>query len=652
MKGKAVSVIMLTLLSISMLTLAFNIQPVRASGTIYIRPDGSVEGTDKIHRDGDIYTFTDNIYDGIVVEKDNIVVDGAGYTLQGTGSGTGIDLGLARLNVTIKNTEIKSFGCGILLVVSYYCSISGNQITSNGGSGIWLDCAWNNAISGNQITHNGGDGINIYSSSCSISENNITNNGGDGIDIYYGYCNISGNLITNNGAGIQLYSATYSTISGNSITNNGAGIRVDDSGCNSISGNQITSNGVGISLYQTAFIDICGNNITNNGWGIMFAVSANTIYHNNFINNTNQVYAWWWTSTWDDGYPSGGNYWSDHIKVDDYSGVNQDELGSDGIVDEPYVIDANNRDNYPLVKPCGVTHDIGITGITPSETSVEPGSMLDINITVMNYGFYNENFNLTAYANTTIISQTEVTLSSRNSATITFTWNTTGVTPGTYTLKAQASTVPGETDTTDNTLIDGQVDINIHDIAVLQVTVAPTSVNVGETVHINVTVANQGSATETFNVTTYYNTSSIEMKTNILLDAGESITLEFSWNTTGVNEGTYIISVYATPVPNEINRSDNYFEDGMVTIVTPEYLTQKLIETIKTWNIPEGIENSLTSKLQEAILLLNKGNENGAIHKLMDFINQVEALTEEKLTIEQANYLISEAQRIIDLIEE
>lgn len=47
--------------------------------TIYIKSDGSVEGTDKIQRDGNIYTSTDNIVNqSIIVERDNIVVDGAG----------------------------------------------------------------------------------------------------------------------------------------------------------------------------------------------------------------------------------------------------------------------------------------------------------------------------------------------------------------------------------------------------------------------------------------------------------------------------------------------------------------------------------------------------------------------------------------------
>lgn len=83
----------LCLLSIVLLMgLAFNIQTVKATGTIYIRADGSVEGTDKIQRDGDIYSFTDNINDSIIVERNNIMIDGNGYTLQGTGSGTAINL--------------------------------------------------------------------------------------------------------------------------------------------------------------------------------------------------------------------------------------------------------------------------------------------------------------------------------------------------------------------------------------------------------------------------------------------------------------------------------------------------------------------------------------------------------------------------------
>ena len=71
MKLKAVSGITLTLLLIGMLILTFNIQLVKASGTIYIKVDGSVDPpTAPIQRDGNVYTFTSNIYEKIVVEID------------------------------------------------------------------------------------------------------------------------------------------------------------------------------------------------------------------------------------------------------------------------------------------------------------------------------------------------------------------------------------------------------------------------------------------------------------------------------------------------------------------------------------------------------------------------------------------------------
>ncbi len=45
---------------------------------------------------------------------------------------------------------------------------------------------------------------------------------------------------------------------------------------------------------------------------------------------------------WDDGYPSGGNYWSDYKGVD---------ANGDGIGDTPHVIDEYNKDRYPLMAP-------------------------------------------------------------------------------------------------------------------------------------------------------------------------------------------------------------------------------------------------------------------------------------------------------------
>ena len=125
MLKKIVFGIMLTLLLTSMLTLVFNVQFAKASDTIYIRANGDVDPpTAPIQRVGDIYTFTGDIPDSIVVERNNIVIDGNGYKLQGTGvfGSRGIDL-TNRYNVTIRNVQIENFQYGIYLYSSSYINI-------------------------------------------------------------------------------------------------------------------------------------------------------------------------------------------------------------------------------------------------------------------------------------------------------------------------------------------------------------------------------------------------------------------------------------------------------------------------------------------------------------------------------------------------
>jgi len=60
-----------------------NVEIVKAENTIYIRSDGSVEGTDNISRDGNVYTFTGNIFGSIFVEKDDVIIYGADFILEG-----------------------------------------------------------------------------------------------------------------------------------------------------------------------------------------------------------------------------------------------------------------------------------------------------------------------------------------------------------------------------------------------------------------------------------------------------------------------------------------------------------------------------------------------------------------------------------------
>jgi hypothetical protein len=167
---------------------AVNVQLVVAqfSGSVYIEEDGSVVGTDNIQRNGDVYTLTGNISDGIQVQRSHIVIDGAGYTVQGNGevSRRGIDLSNDRgsdpsrpeiCNVTVENLRIVNFDRGIEDVNTCNNTIIGNYIA---------DCF---------------TGINIMGSANNIIKNNTIANNVNGISICYSGDNqlITGNNMIN-----------------------------------------------------------------------------------------------------------------------------------------------------------------------------------------------------------------------------------------------------------------------------------------------------------------------------------------------------------------------------------------------------------------------------------------------------------------------
>jgi parallel beta-helix repeat protein len=147
-----------------------------------------------------------------------------------------------------------------------------------------------------------------------------------------------------------------------------------------VEGLDLKNNYQGILIAYSNNVTICQNNITDNYNGIwLVASSNNTIYHNNF-NNTNHVEFWpkSFENVWDDGYPSGGNYWSDYTGVDVKKGTGQDLPGSDGIGDTPYIIDADNVDHYPLMSPYGAppppTYALTITTTIGGTTDPAPGT--------------------------------------------------------------------------------------------------------------------------------------------------------------------------------------------------------------------------------------------------------------------------------------
>jgi len=280
-------------------------QNVKASDTIYIRADGSIEPiTAKVflaNSDNVTYRIIRNIYDGIVVERSNITIDGLGYSVQGTKMGIGITL-LTVYNVTIKNTRIAEFITGISLSHSLMCNITGNNITASEQDGIALwDFSKYNSISGNNITANQWDGIHLeHSQNNTILGNNIKASNDDGIGLVYG--------------------SNFNNISGNNITaNDDYGIRLSKSSSNIICKNNVVNND-GIRLSQSSSNTITGNNITNNDWGIeLYGSSGNCVYHNNLINNTYRgVYV---------GYSECNSMYGNNITDNGY-GIELDEVSN------------------------------------------------------------------------------------------------------------------------------------------------------------------------------------------------------------------------------------------------------------------------------------------------------------------------------------
>ena len=216
-------------------------------------------------------------------------------------------------------------------------------------------------------------------------------------------------------------------------------------------------------------------------------------------------------------------------------------------------------------------HDVAVTSVSVSPTTLLPGTIVHINATAQDQGDFAETFNVTAYANSHHIGVQKVSLSIGSLKTILFTWNTTGYSTGDYIVSAVASTVPGETDTTNNVKAAANIVTilyNGHYIAVVSVKSIKTVVGQGYCDNLEVTAKNFGVYTERFNVTAHANTTAIETQTPNLT-SGNNATLTFTWNTEGFSYGNYTISAYATPVPGQTDTSNNTLIDGWVLVSIP-----------------------------------------------------------------------------------
>jgi parallel beta-helix repeat protein len=435
MLTKAVSGIMLTLLLIGMLTLAFNIQPVKAEPRTWtVDDDGpadfhAIQEAINAASDGDtVFVYNGTYYENVVVNKAVSLVGESKYGtfLDGSGTGTVVYVTSDDVNIsdfTIQNSGWTYYESCIFVDGSSSNNISHNIITTD-GRGICLNFSGNNILANNNIslTDTGMGGIFLLNSSNNILSGNIVSKGYCGIHLSCSNSNIvsDNHVYFTEDEGITLWDSGNNTLTNNSITNIdlwsfgvyglsfsaynnyidtsntvdgkpiyyliGVANAVFDAPINAttvylincknitIQDLTLTGNIFGVCFWNTTnskiqnvtvsvnawgiFLGSSGNNILannsiffNDGGIFLWGSSDNVIFHNNFIRNEliQQVRNDNSINTWDDGYPSGGNYWSDYTGIDIKKGADQNITGSDGIGDTTYQIDANNIDKYPLM---------------------------------------------------------------------------------------------------------------------------------------------------------------------------------------------------------------------------------------------------------------------------------------------------------------
>jgi len=288
--------------------------------------------------------------------NNNVIINNTNY---------GIQLYRSNGNIVDENTVLKNL-IGVLLHYADLNNIENNLASNNSEVGIHILRSSNNTIQNNNITENQNTGIKLVRSINNnvIKNNTVNDNNYYGIYLYNSTNNLLNcNNVSHHNLGIYIYfTSNMNTISNNVLSMNNDSIRVFGSHNNTIIENKVLSSLYdGIKITNLANNNIISDNlIADNGMtGVLinhFSMN-NLVYHNNFIsNNPNAFDDNIYNNSWDNGYPSGGNYW------DDYTGI---DTNDDGIGETPYNISAgNNQDNYPFTQPNGWLIEIDINQST------------------------------------------------------------------------------------------------------------------------------------------------------------------------------------------------------------------------------------------------------------------------------------------------
>jgi parallel beta-helix repeat protein len=322
----------------------------------------------------------------ITYNRDGVYVqDSSSLLFQGNSISSNTQDGAFLTNVTKAEIEACTFASnrwsGLVLSGASNLSVSVNLVFSNGRDGIEINTAAGVVVDSNTVFANQ-DGIRLNGvSAAKVELNDLSATRDSGIVVESSHAvSIAHNIVSASGyAGILLGSVSNATLFGNRVSNSPYGMSLLLVSHATVRSNNVTlSRSNGIYFAGTDNMTVEGNNASRNSNGIAVETTQNATFMGNLASrNLIGIYLFRsvrnlvvsnrfeWNGVqaiddagpenrWDNGYPAGGNFWTDYIGVDRCTGVNQDVCNDpDGIGDTPYYIDTTSFDRYPLMRPPG-----------------------------------------------------------------------------------------------------------------------------------------------------------------------------------------------------------------------------------------------------------------------------------------------------------